>query len=108
MQVFIEHQGGATGADLERELFIVRKLIERERAALGAAADDFYICSLSNRTIVYKARREAHLLQALKTVQHVWHRCTETLGSCESPRSRPYLITSLAKAAYDLDDASTG
>ena len=58
VQVFIEHQGGATGADLERELFIVRKLIEREKAALGAAADDFYICSLSNRTIVYKVRAE--------------------------------------------------
>ena len=60
--MFIEHQGGAAGADLERELFIVRKLIEREKAALGAAADDFYVCSLSNRTIVYKARRSVPLL----------------------------------------------
>lgn len=58
-QVFIEHQGGATGADLERELFIVRKLIEREKAALGDASDDFYVCSLSNRTIVYKVRAAA-------------------------------------------------
>ena len=56
VQVFVEHQGGSTGADLERELFIIRKLIEREKAALGDAADDFYICSLSNRTIVYKVR----------------------------------------------------
>ena len=58
-QVFIEHQGGSTGADLERELFIVRKLIEREKAALGDAVDDFYICSLSNRTIVYKVQTTA-------------------------------------------------
>ncbi len=48
------------GADLERELFIIRKLIEREKAALGDAADDFYICSLSNRTIVYKVRAALH------------------------------------------------
>ena len=53
-QVFIEHTGGAVGAALERDLFIVRKLVERERAALGDAAEDFYVCSLSNRTIVYK------------------------------------------------------
>jgi len=58
--VFIEHQEGAMGADLERELFIIRKLIEREKAALGDAADDFYICSLSNRTIVYKVRAALH------------------------------------------------
>jgi len=60
-QVFIEHQEGATGANLERELFIIRKLIEREKAALGDAADDFYICSLSNRTIVYKVRALWHI-----------------------------------------------
>lgn len=53
-QVFIEHSGGAVGEKLERELFIVRKLIEREKASLGAVADDFYVCSLSNKTIVYK------------------------------------------------------
>lgn len=55
-QVFIEHTGGATGAELERDLFIVRKLVERERVALGDAAEDFYVCSLSNRTVVYKVR----------------------------------------------------
>lgn len=55
-QVFIEHLGGASGDELERELFMVRKLVEREKASLGDAADDFYVCSLSNRTIVYKVR----------------------------------------------------
>ena len=46
-------------------MFILRKLIEQEKAARMAAAppadsnadvsaNDFYICTLSNKTIVYK------------------------------------------------------
>ena len=31
MQVLIEHQDGVTGPELEREMFILRKLIERVR-----------------------------------------------------------------------------
>jgi glutamate synthase (ferredoxin) len=48
---------GQSGEELERQLFIVRKLIERRKAAqMGAAAEDFYVCTLSSRTIVYKVR----------------------------------------------------
>jgi len=55
LQVFVEGKPGQTGDDLERELFIARKLVERAKAAaMGEAAADFYICTLSNRTIVYK------------------------------------------------------
>ncbi len=66
MQVLIEHQEGVTGDDLEREMFILRKLMEREKAERISAtpadsddravadAADFYICTLSNRVIVYK------------------------------------------------------
>jgi glutamate synthase (ferredoxin) len=48
----------ALGDDLERELFIVRKLVEKEKVGRLAAdkAFDFYTCSLSTRTIVYKVR----------------------------------------------------
>lgn len=54
-QVFIEGKPGQTDDALERQLFIVRKLVERaKQEAMGAAAEDFYICTLSNRTIVYK------------------------------------------------------
>ncbi|EFN57991.1 hypothetical protein CHLNCDRAFT_142154 [Chlorella variabilis] len=54
-QVFIESQAGLTGDELERELFIVRKLMEKEKAAaLGEDHWDFYACTLSSRTIVYK------------------------------------------------------
>lgn len=51
----IQGKPGQAGEDLERQLFIVRKLIERAKtAAMGPAGDDFYVCTLSNRTIVYK------------------------------------------------------
>jgi len=69
-QVLIEHQEGVKGDDLEREMFILRKLIEGEKAdRIGATvadeevpklaeegpdAADFYICTLSNKVIVYK------------------------------------------------------
>lgn len=55
-QVFIESTAGLTGDELERELFIVRKLVEKEKNAAFDAetAFDFFTCTLSNRTIVYK------------------------------------------------------
>jgi glutamate synthase (ferredoxin) len=43
-------KGSATGDALERKLFIARKEVEREaRKAMGDAAADFYICTLSSR-----------------------------------------------------------
>jgi hypothetical protein len=43
-------KGAAAGDALERQLFIARKEVEREaRKAMGEAAADFYICSLSSR-----------------------------------------------------------
>ena len=69
----MEHQSGAKGADLERELFILRKLIEREKAALGNASDDFYVCSLSNRTIVYKVHTAPTRGSAIVTWKWIDH-----------------------------------
>ena len=46
---------GREDEDLERRLYVVRKRIERRvRRTLGDAADEFYIPSMSCRTIVYK------------------------------------------------------
>ena len=55
-QIFLESKEGLSGDALERELFIVRKLVEQEKAAAFDAntAFDFFTCTLSNRTIVYK------------------------------------------------------
>lgn len=55
-QVFVEGKPGQTGDELEREMFILRKLVEKAKAAQLPAdvSPDFYICTLSSRTIVYK------------------------------------------------------
>ena len=53
-QVFISGQG-REDEELERRLYVVRKRIERRVAeTLGEAADDFYVPSMSCRTIIYK------------------------------------------------------
>lgn len=55
-QVMIEGKPGQLGDELERELYLLRKLVEKEKNAKlpAAQAFDFYMCTLSNRTIVYK------------------------------------------------------
>ena len=58
LQVFVESNTGDQGNELEREFFILRKLIEKERDARFANEKgdpaEFYICTLSNKLIVYK------------------------------------------------------
>ena len=59
LQVFLESNTGVQGNELEREFFILRKLIEKERDRQFADKGDpaeFYICTLSNKLIVYKVR----------------------------------------------------
>jgi glutamate synthase (ferredoxin) len=48
--------GSSTGDELERQLYMVRRKIVKALQAEGTVkpGDDFYICSLSSRTIVYK------------------------------------------------------
>ena len=50
--------GGAEEDDLERKLFVARKLAEKKSAAINSEmpgiAEDFYVCTMSGRTIVYK------------------------------------------------------
>ena len=67
MQVLVEGKPGQTGDELERELFILRKLVEKAKAAQLPAevASDFYICTLSSRTIVYKVQEGARELLLL-------------------------------------------
>ncbi len=52
-----------SGDDLERKLYIIRRSIEKRVAASGFSIDDFYISSLSCRTIVYKGMFVAPQLQ---------------------------------------------
>lgn len=63
-QVFVDGQG-LEDEPLERKLFVVRKRVEhRARSRLGEAAEAFYICTLSCRTIVYKGMFMAPQLAA--------------------------------------------
>ncbi|MBN1686422.1 MAG: glutamate synthase large subunit [Spirochaetales bacterium] len=45
---------GYEGAELERQVYILRKCIEREASDRGWELDDFYVVSLSTKTITYK------------------------------------------------------
>jgi glutamate synthase domain-containing protein 2/glutamate synthase domain-containing protein 1/glutamate synthase domain-containing protein 3 len=61
-QAFID-AAGIAGDELERGLYMARRRAERlVREQLGPAADDFYICSMSARTMVYKGMFMAHQL----------------------------------------------
>ncbi|MCD6374801.1 MAG: glutamate synthase subunit alpha, partial [Caldisericaceae bacterium] len=52
-QLFVQFKNHS-GEDLERQLYILRKVLESEASKLGWSMEDFYISSLSSRTIVYK------------------------------------------------------
>ena len=52
-QVFVTYNG-LEGPALERRLYVLRKVLENEAVKLGWTLEDFYIPSLSSRTIVYK------------------------------------------------------
>ncbi|CAN1566748.1 glutamate synthase subunit alpha [Caulobacteraceae bacterium] len=51
-QIMLSPPSGMEGEALERALFLCRKRIEKKVAA--AAINDFYICSLSARSLIYK------------------------------------------------------
>lgn len=60
-QVFVKVIKEESVDDIERELYICRKLIER--AAISEAwGNDLYFCSLSNQTIVYKGMLRSEVL----------------------------------------------
>jgi len=53
-QIFIKVVKEENVDDIERELYICRKLIERA-ASSESWGNELYFCSLSNQTIVYKS-----------------------------------------------------
>ena len=50
--IFKSNNKNLTGDDLERDLYVIRKKIEKQSNILSLK--DFYICSFSSRSIVYK------------------------------------------------------
>jgi len=56
-QLFVDDPAGATGVELDRKLFVVRKRCEHELGTVDGASSDneaVYFPSLSSRTLVYK------------------------------------------------------
>ena len=51
-QIMIATEGDISHEDFERDLYVVRRRIEK--SVLGQHINDFYICSLSCRSVVYK------------------------------------------------------
>ncbi|KAK9827155.1 hypothetical protein WJX74_008527 [Apatococcus lobatus] len=101
-QVFLQHKDGLSGSDLEREMFILRKLIEKDRnSKLGKQGLEFYICSLSCSTIVYKGMLQSSALrdfykdltnEAFQTGLVVYHRRYSTNTSPRWPLAQPMRV----------------
>ncbi|MBN2354323.1 MAG: glutamate synthase large subunit [Spirochaetales bacterium] len=53
VQAFIELPGLA-GSELERRLYVLRRVVENRAQAAGFGIESFYVSSLSSRTVVYK------------------------------------------------------
>ena len=51
-QIIVRNRTGADEATFERDLYVIRRRIEK--AAIAAQVSDLYICSLSCRSIIYK------------------------------------------------------
>ncbi len=51
-QIMIANDGGVSDEQFERDLYVIRRRIEK--AALALHITDFYICSLSCRSVIYK------------------------------------------------------
>lgn len=103
MQVIIEGKSGQTGDDLERSLFMVRKGVERLKAEriAGEAAFDFYTCSLSNRTIVYKGMLRSVVVGAFfkdlanpayESPFAIYHRRFSTNTTPKWPLAQPFRV----------------
>ncbi|KAL7097751.1 hypothetical protein ACP275_10G162700 [Erythranthe tilingii] len=96
-QVFVQISKEENIDDIERELYICRKLIER--AATSAAwGNDVYFCSLSNQTIVYKGMLRSEILgrfyfdlqnDVYKTPFAIYHRRYSTNTSPRWPLAQP-------------------
>ncbi len=51
-QIMIRNQRGSAEPDFERDLYVIRRRIEKQ--VIAAQIGEFYICSLSCRSVIYK------------------------------------------------------
>jgi glutamate synthase (ferredoxin) len=99
-QIFVDGSGLAqTNSALERTLYLVRKQVEKAIAALNVDwGRDFYICSFSTRTIIYKGMVRSAVLgefytdlqnPAYTTVFALYHRRFSTNTMPKWPLAQP-------------------
>ncbi|MGL5879795.1 MAG: glutamate synthase central domain-containing protein, partial [Xenococcaceae cyanobacterium] len=91
-QIFVSSNAGLSGDELDRKLYIARSRIGKK------LAEDFYICSFSCRTIVYKGMVRSEVLgefyQDLKNPEYqstfaVYHRRFSTNTMPKWPLAQP-------------------
>ncbi|KAG0546153.1 hypothetical protein BDA96_02G423300 [Sorghum bicolor] len=96
-QIFVKVAKEDNADDIERELYISRKLIERATKSFSWA-DELYFCSLSNRTIVYKGMLRSEVLgqfyldlqnELYKSPFAIYHRRYSTNTSPRWPLAQP-------------------
>ena len=96
-QVFVKVVKEESVDDIERELYICRKLIEKA-AHSESWGDDLYFCSLSNQTIVYKGMLRSEVLglfysdlqsDLYKSPFAIYHRRYSTNTSPRWPLAQP-------------------
>lgn len=96
-QIFVKVTTEQVGDDIERELFITRKLIEKakEKESWG---EDLYFCSFSTRTIVYKGMMRSTVVgmfyddlhnESYVTPFAIYHRRFSTNTSPRWPLAQP-------------------
>ncbi len=91
-QVLVSSPDGLTGDDLERKLYIARSRVGKQ------LTDDFYVCSFSCRTIVYKGMVRSEILgqfyqdltnPTFETTFAVYHRRFSTNTMPKWPFAQP-------------------
>uniref|UniRef100_A0ACD5WTF1 Uncharacterized protein n=1 Tax=Avena sativa TaxID=4498 RepID=A0ACD5WTF1_AVESA len=96
-QIFVKIAKEDDADDIERELYICRKLIERV-AKSASWADELYFCSLSSRTIIYKGMLRSEVLgqfyldlqnELYKSPFAIYHRRFSTNTSPRWPLAQP-------------------
>lgn len=96
-QIFVKISNEEDIGDIERELYICRKLIEKA-AKSETWADELYFCSLSNQTIVYKGMLRSEVLgqfysdlqsDLYKSPFAIYHRRYSTNTSPRWPLAQP-------------------
>jgi glutamate synthase (ferredoxin) len=93
--------GGADEAAWERALYLARKTIERRIADAGPELQPFFVCSLSCRTVVYKALLTGPQLPGFfadlrspdyETAMAVFHQRYSTNTSPSWPLAQPFRL----------------